>query len=66
MKFELNAQKRTLQGSGASRRLRRANKVPGIVYGGTAVPTLIEIEHNDLLLSLRKECDSPESSLALS
>ncbi|MBP6422836.1 MAG: 50S ribosomal protein L25/general stress protein Ctc [Propionivibrio sp.] len=55
MKFELNAQKRTLQGSGASRRLRRANKVPGIVYGGTAVPTLIEIEHNDLLLSLRKE-----------
>ena len=55
MKFEINAQKRTLQGSGASRRLRRANKVPGIVYGGTAVPTLIEIEHNDLLLSLRKE-----------
>ena len=30
MKFELNAQARTLQGSGASRRLRRANKVPGI------------------------------------
>lgn len=29
--------------------------MPGIVYGGTAVPTLIEIEHNDLLLSLRKE-----------
>jgi large subunit ribosomal protein L25 len=34
MKFELNAQARTLQGSGASRRLRRANKVPGIIYGG--------------------------------
>ena len=34
MKFELNAQARTLQGSGASRRLRRAGKVPGIIYGG--------------------------------
>ncbi len=55
MKFEVNAQPRSLQGSGASRRLRRANKVPGIVYGGTAAPALIELEHNDLLLSLRKE-----------
>ena len=55
MKFELNAQTRTLQGSGASRRLRRANKVPGIIYGGTAAPALIEFEHNELLLALRKE-----------
>ncbi len=55
MTFELNAQKRTLQGSGASRRLRRANKVPAIIYGGTAAPALIEIEHNELLLALRKE-----------
>ena len=55
MKFELNAQKRTLQGSGASRRLRHANKVPGIIYGGTAAPIMIELPHNDLLLALRKE-----------
>ena len=55
MKFELNASKRELQGSGASRRLRRANKVPGIIYGGTAAPALIELDHNDLLLALRKE-----------
>ncbi len=55
MKFEINAQTRTLQGSGASRRLRHANKVPGIVYGGTAAPVLIELEHNELLLALRKE-----------
>ncbi|MEI7432611.1 MAG: 50S ribosomal protein L25/general stress protein Ctc, partial [Betaproteobacteria bacterium] len=55
MKFELNAQKRTLQGSGASRRLRRANKVPGIIYGGTTAPTSIELDHNPLLLALRKE-----------
>ena len=55
MKFELNASKRELQGSGASRRLRRANKVPGIIYGGTAAPALIELDHNDILLALRKE-----------
>ena len=55
MKFELNAQKRVLQGSGASRRLRRANKVPGIIYGGTTAPEMIEIAHNELLLALRKE-----------
>ncbi len=55
MKFELNAQARTLQGSGARRRRRRANKVPGIIYGGSAAPEMIEIPHNDLLLALRKE-----------
>ncbi|MBK1681565.1 50S ribosomal protein L25/general stress protein Ctc [Rhodocyclus tenuis] len=55
MKFELNAQKRTVQGSGASRRLRRANLVPAIVYGGNTAPQSIEIEHNQILLSLRKE-----------
>ncbi|MDR0578355.1 MAG: 50S ribosomal protein L25/general stress protein Ctc [Candidatus Accumulibacter sp.] len=55
MPFELNAQTRTQQGSGASRRLRRANKVPAIVYGGSAAPELIELDHNELLLALRKE-----------
>ncbi|WP_263768241.1 50S ribosomal protein L25/general stress protein Ctc [Propionivibrio soli] len=55
MKFQLNAQTRALQGSGASRRLRRANKVPGIIYGGSAEPQLIELDHNELLLALRKE-----------
>ena len=55
MKFELTAQKRELQGSGASRRLSRANKVPGIIYGGNAAPVTIELPHNDLLLALQKE-----------
>ena len=55
MQFELIAQQRTLQGSGASRRLRRAAKVPGIVYGGAAAPQSIELDHNKLLLALRKE-----------
>lgn len=55
MSFELNAQSRTLQGTSASRRLRRASKVPGIVYGGSAAPQSIELDHNTLLLSLKKE-----------
>lgn len=55
MTFELIAQARTLQGTGASRRLRRAGNVPGIVYGGGAAPQSIEVEHNDLLLKLKKE-----------
>ena len=55
MTFELIAQARTLQGTGASRRLRRAAKVPGIVYGGAAAPQNIEVDHNDLLLKLKKE-----------
>ena len=55
MQFELNAQVRTLQGSGASRRLRRAKKVPAIIYGGSAAPEMVELDHNDLILALRKE-----------
>lgn len=55
MQFEVIAQARSLQGSGASRRLRRAGMVPGIVYGGDAAPIAIETHHNDLVLKLKKE-----------
>jgi large subunit ribosomal protein L25 len=55
MQFELNAQTRALQGSGASRRLRRASRVPAILYGGPNEPKMIELDHNELLLALRKE-----------
>ena len=55
MQFDIIAQARTLQGSGASRRLRRAGKVPGIIYGGEAAPQVIEIDHNELLINLKKE-----------
>ncbi|MFV0370787.1 MAG: 50S ribosomal protein L25/general stress protein Ctc [Azonexus sp.] len=55
MQFEVIASARSVQGSGASRRLRRAGTVPGIVYGGEAAPLAIETNHNDLLLKLKKE-----------
>jgi large subunit ribosomal protein L25 len=52
MKFV--AQARTLQGTGASRRLRNAAKVPGIVYGA-GQPAMIELDHNELFFNLKKE-----------
>ena len=52
MKF--TAYERTLQGTGASRRLRHAAKVPGIVYGAGA-PAMIELDHNALFFALKKE-----------
>ncbi|MCA1979671.1 MAG: 50S ribosomal protein L25/general stress protein Ctc [Thiobacillus sp.] len=55
MEIEVIAFKRDAQGSSASRRLRRAGKVPGIVYGGTAAPMQIELDHNALYHALRKE-----------
>ncbi len=55
MQFEINATQREQQGSSASRRLRRAGRVPGILYGGSAAPQLIEFDHNELYQALRKE-----------
>ncbi len=49
------ANTRQKQGSSASRRLRRAAKVPGIIYGGNSAPTLIELDHNPLYHALRVE-----------
>ncbi|MGI4812515.1 MAG: 50S ribosomal protein L25/general stress protein Ctc [Janthinobacterium lividum] len=46
---------RSEQGTGASRRLRRAGKTPGIVYGATSAPRSIELDHNALFHALRKE-----------
>ena len=44
MKIEFIANKRELQGTGASRRLRRAGRVPAIVYGGTEAAQAIELK----------------------
>jgi large subunit ribosomal protein L25 len=49
------ANTRKAQGTSASRRLRHANKVPGILYGADSAPTAIEVDHNPLFHSLRKE-----------
>jgi large subunit ribosomal protein L25 len=53
MKFV--AFERAKQGTGASRRLRNAGRTPGIVYGSTSAPQLIELDHNALWHALKKE-----------
>ena len=53
MKFV--AYERAKQGTGASRRLRKVGKTPGIVYGGEGQPQLVELDHNALWHALKKE-----------
>jgi large subunit ribosomal protein L25 len=53
MKFV--AFERTKQGTGASRRLRITGRTPGIVYGGSGEPLLIELDHNALWHAIKKE-----------
>jgi large subunit ribosomal protein L25 len=55
MAIEVNATKRDTQGRGASRRLRRAGQVPGIVYGADKDAQSILVDHQELSLALRKE-----------
>ena len=53
--FELVAEFRDAQGKGASRRLRHANKVPAILYGGHRDPRPLSLDHTKLLLLLDNE-----------
>ncbi len=55
MQIEFTAFPRTSEGRGASRRMRRAGKAPGIVYGGAGAPQPIELDHNALFHALRNE-----------
>jgi large subunit ribosomal protein L25 len=53
MKFV--AFERAKQGTGASRRLRITGRTPGIVYGGSAEPLNVELDHNALWHAIKKE-----------
>lgn len=53
--MKVTAKSRELQGSSASRRLRRAGKVPGIIYGGEGQAQAIEVDHNPLYHAMRVE-----------
>ena len=55
MNIEFTAFPRNTEGRGASRRMRRSGKAPGVVYGGVAKPTSIELDHNALFHALRNE-----------
>ena len=58
--FELNAVDRSAeqQGKGASRRLRKQNLVPAIIYGGNEEPTSISIKINELVSHLNSKRSS--------
>jgi large subunit ribosomal protein L25 len=55
MKITIKAEPRSLQGTGASRRLRRESKVPGILYGAGKDAQPIQLDHKDLFFKLKQE-----------
>ena len=55
MKIAIKAEPRSVQGTGASRRLRRESKVPGVVYGAGKQAQAIELDHKDLWFKLKTE-----------
>ncbi|MGI5376021.1 50S ribosomal protein L25/general stress protein Ctc [Streptomyces sp. CA-251387] len=50
---KLTAETRTEFGKGAARRIRRENKVPGVLYGHGSDPLHLTLPGHDLLLALR-------------
>jgi large subunit ribosomal protein L25 len=54
-KYEVTAEPRTAKGTGASRRLRRTGKVPGIVYGAGKDAVPVAFDHNAMLRNLNQE-----------
>ncbi len=53
--FIVHAETRSVQGTGASRRLRRTGKVPAILYGGDAEPVQLSVDHNEMVRHLEHE-----------
>ena len=53
--MKVNATTRSVKGTGASRRLRRAGRVPAVLYGGNKPAASLELDHNEIYHSLRKD-----------
>jgi large subunit ribosomal protein L25 len=53
--FQVGADARNDQGKGASRRLRRAAKVPAVLYGGHEPPRSLVLDHQQLLTLIGNE-----------
>ena len=53
--FNINAESRSDVGKGASRRLRHAGKVPGIIYGSGKDPVSLTTDGNQLMHHLEHE-----------
>ena len=55
MKIEVTAFPRTLQGTGASRRLRGSGRVPGVIYGAGKPAAPVQLDHQALMRHLKLE-----------
>ena len=55
MAFKFNAEVRTAQGKGASRRLRREGQVPAVLYGEDQEAVAIALDHKTVFYALEKE-----------
>ena len=53
--FEIAAEPRSDLGTAFSRRVRRAGRVPAVIYGGGQPNTDITLDHNDTIHHLEKE-----------
>ena len=53
--FNITAESRSDVGKGASRRLRREGKVPGVIYGSSKDPVSLSVVHDDLMHHLEHE-----------
>ena len=55
MSFEIQGEPRDKYGRSGSRKLRKAGRVPAIVYGGGQEPTSVSLDHNTLLHQMHRE-----------
>ncbi len=55
MSITVNALERKDQGKGASRRLRKEERVPGIVYGGTKATQMVTLNIHEITHLLENE-----------
>lgn len=53
--YSLNAEVREDAGKGASRRLRRRERIPAIIYGGNEAPRMISLELREIRKALEDE-----------
>lgn len=53
--FKLTAHAREERGKNASRRMRAAGQVPGVIYGGGEPPEAVTFEHDSLMHNLENE-----------
>ena len=51
----IKATGRSVEGKGASRRLRHAASIPAIVYGGKSEPQPIQLDHEKIWLASQNE-----------